>query len=219
MVRRNGEAVWEENPQPRHDLTREGVTAQQIEVVKKGMWRVVNESGGTAGRVASKITVLSGKTGTAQTGILSQPTNAWFIAFAPYDDPELAVTVFVENGKSGGGAAAPIAKNIIEQAIAYRKGQHNITLTKLDEAQGNFNRVEYVSFEGEGVTIAAADDPDAVNVGDIVPQSLRQRSVQPVSDAAAPSIRNQADAEGSVSGQNADNQRKFRPFKWLGIQR
>ncbi len=219
VMRRSGEVVWEEPPVMRHDLTREGLTADQIETVKRGMWRVVNESGGTAGRAASDITVISGKTGTAQTGILNQPTNAWFIAFAPYDNPELAVCVFVENGHSGGGAASPIAKNIIEQTIAMRKGQHEIKLTRIEEAPGNFDRVMSVSFEGEGVVIAASDDPDAVDVGDFVPASMRQREVRPVSGVAKPSIRSSADAEGAVSGQNTDNRRKFRPFKWLGIRR
>ncbi len=219
VMRRDGEIVWEEPPNLRHDLTKEGLTADQVETVKRGMWRVVNEGGGTAGRAASQITVISGKTGTAQTGILNQPTNAWFIAFAPYDNPELAVCVFVENGNSGGAAASPIAKNIIEETIAMRKGQHEVNLTKLEEAEGNFDRIMSVSFDGEGVVLASSDDPDAVDVGDFVPDSLRQREIQRGPEAAKPSIRSRADAEGSVSGQNTDSRRKFRPFKWLGIRR
>ncbi|MCB1090034.1 MAG: penicillin-binding protein 2 [Verrucomicrobiae bacterium] len=219
VIRRDGEVVWEEPPTPRHDLLKEGLTAEQIETVKRGMWRVVNESGGTAGRVASKVTVISGKTGTAQTGIPSQPTNSWFISFAPYEKPEVAVCVFVENGKSGGGVAAPIAKNIIEQTIAMRRGQHDIKLTQLQEAKGSLDFYESVSFEGEGVVIASSDDPDNVNVGDVVPQSLRLSGGSSNSGVAQPSIRRNADAEGSVSGQNTDNRRKFRPFKFLGIKR
>ena len=110
VIEKNGEIVWEEPPELRADLTKEGITAEQIEIVKRGMWRVVNEGGGTAGRAKSDFTVLSGKTGTAQTANPIQPTNAWFIAFAPYDEPKYAVCVFVENGNSGGGAASPIAK-------------------------------------------------------------------------------------------------------------
>lgn len=219
VMRRDGEIVWEEPAVPRHDLTKEGLTAEQVEVVKRGMWKVVNEGGGTAGRASSEITTISGKTGTAQTGILNQPTNAWFIAFAPYDEPELAVCVFVENGNSGGGAASPIAKNIIDQTMAMRKGQHEVDLTQLEEAKGNFDRIMSVSFEGEGVVIASSDDPDNVNVGDVVPDSLRRRNTGSSSSVAQPSIRSNADAEGSVSGQNNQNRRKFRPFKWLGIRR
>jgi penicillin-binding protein 2 len=219
VMRRDGEVVWEEPPNLRHDLTREGLSKEQVETVKRGMWRVVNEGGGTAGRAASSITVISGKTGTAQTGILNQPTNAWFIAFAPYDKPELAVCVLVENGNSGGAAASPIAKNIIEEVIAMRQGQHEVTLAEMEEAKGNFDRVMSVSFEGEGVVIASSDDPDAVDVGNFVPDSLRQRNVQTNSGVAQPSIRKRADAEGSVSGQNTNSRRSFRPLKWLGIRR
>ena len=100
-----------------------------------------------------------------------------------------------------------------------RKGQHEVNLTQLDEAEGNFDRIMSVSFEGEGVVIASSDDPDAVDVGDFVPASLRQRDAQRSPEAAKPSIRSRADAEGSVSGQNTDSRRKFRPFKWLGIRR
>ena len=219
VVRKSGEVVWQEPPNLRHNLTEEGLTAEQIEVVKRGMWRVVNDHG-TAGRAASKITVISGKTGTTQTGNLKQPTNAWFIAFAPYDEPELAVCVFVENGKSGGGAASPIAKNIIEHTIAMRQGQKEIPVTELTEAPGHFGRIESVSFEGEGVVIVSSDDADtSVDVGDFVPAQLRKREVRPVSGFAKPSIRSNADQEGSVSGQNAQNKRRFRPLKWLGIRR
>jgi penicillin-binding protein 2 len=217
VVKRSGELVWQEPATPRHDLTKEGLTAAQIEIVKKGMWRVVNEQGGTAGRSASKFTVLSGKTGTSQTGVPSQPTNSWFIAFAPYDEPELAICVFVENGHSGGGVASPIAKNIIEQTIAMRQGQHDIKLTQLKEAKGNLNFYQAVSFEGEGITFASADDPDE-NVGDVVPSGVRARS-QSASSTAAPSIKKKPDSEGSVSGQSRSNERKFRPFKFLNIKR
>ena len=219
VMREGGEVVWEEPARLRHDLTKEGVSAERIETVKRGMWRVVNEGGGTAGRASSDITVISGKTGTAQTGILNQPTNAWFIAFAPYDKPELAVCVFVENGKSGGGAASPIAKNIIEQTIAMRKGKHEIELTQLAEAQGHFEQIEYISFEGEGTVVLGSDDPDAVDVANFVPASLLQRRGSYATDVAQPSIKKKADAEGSVSGQNVKKQRTFRPFKWLGIRR
>ncbi|MEO0414975.1 MAG: penicillin-binding transpeptidase domain-containing protein, partial [Verrucomicrobiota bacterium] len=58
-------------------LTKEGITAEQLETIKRGMWRVVNESGGTARGARSELTTISGKTGTAQTGNPKQPTNAW----------------------------------------------------------------------------------------------------------------------------------------------
>lgn len=64
-------------------------------------------------------TQVAGKTGTAQTVEGASP-HAWFVAFAPADDPKLAVAVIVENGGSlgseatGGAVAAPIAKAVLE---------------------------------------------------------------------------------------------------------
>lgn len=55
----------------------------------------------------------AGKTGSAEFED-GKETHAWFTGFAPADDPKLAVTVIVEQGGSGGGAAAPIAKNIFD---------------------------------------------------------------------------------------------------------
>jgi penicillin-binding protein 2 len=60
------------------------------------------------------------KNGECYTG--HQPSHAWFAAYAPYDDPEIAVLVFVYNGGEGSGTAAPIAKDIL-QYYFNRKNQ------------------------------------------------------------------------------------------------
>jgi peptidoglycan glycosyltransferase len=86
------------------------------------MMQAVVESG--TGRAAAIPGVgVAGKTGTAQTGNETDP-HAWFTAFAPADDPQVAVAVVVENGgtlgseTSGGRVAAPIARDVIEAALA-----------------------------------------------------------------------------------------------------
>lgn len=61
---------------------------------------------------------VAGKTGTAENA--QEISHAWFIGFAPAEDPELVVVVIVENGGSGGKIAAPIAKNIIRSALNRR---------------------------------------------------------------------------------------------------
>ena len=76
---------------------------------------------------------VAGKTGTAQvynldkgkTGIKKLQDHALFISYAPFDDPEIVVTVVVENGGSGSGTAAPIAKSIINY---YFKNQEQASL-------------------------------------------------------------------------------------------
>lgn len=55
------------------------------------------------------------KTGTAEYGDLKGRTHAWFTVFAPWEDPEIVVTVLVENGGEGSNTAAPLAKKILEE--------------------------------------------------------------------------------------------------------
>ncbi|MDF1658825.1 MAG: penicillin-binding protein 2 [Verrucomicrobiales bacterium] len=218
VVEKNGEKVWEEPPELRADLTKEGITAEQIEIVKRGMWRVVNEGGGTAGRAKSDFTVLSGKTGTAQTANPVQPTNAWFIAFAPYEEPRYAVCVFVENGNSGGGAASPIAKNIIDNAILMEQGRE-VEVTAIPEAIGRTDRVMSVAFDSSSLDAFALADEDAesaVDVAAFVPESLQERNYRPMNGILArPTIKPNTDSRGQVGSMNARPKPAFRPFQWL----
>ncbi|MBR2705012.1 MAG: penicillin-binding protein 2 [Clostridia bacterium] len=82
-----------------------------VRTVMEGMKNVTTESGGTAYSVFkdSAVTV-GGKTGSAQAG---KKTHAWFVGFAPFDDPEIAVVAIVENGAHG-AYAAQIAKDIFD---------------------------------------------------------------------------------------------------------
>ena len=214
VLEKNGTVVQQDPPVLKHDLTKEGVTADDVEMVKKGMWRVCNEAGGTAGRASSELTTISGKTGTTQTGNPKEPNNAWFIAFAPYEEPELAVSIFVQNGKSGGGAASPVAKKIIEEVTAMNKGKE-IELASLDEAVGHFERIESVSYDDDGAALAqyAASEAEAVDVSNIVPTKLKKRTVRSIPEPAAPSIKRKADAAGSVSDQNQESKSKWRAIR------
>lgn len=123
----DGKAVIEY--QPRVAATMK-TPPEMVDIWKRGLFKVVNEVGGTANPYAtSSIVTLAGKTGTAEVKSKSRrerieertmegwhPTNAhaWFAGFAPYDDPEIVIVVFVEHGGSGGKVAGPIAKQIVE---------------------------------------------------------------------------------------------------------
>lgn len=217
VVEKDGVVSWEEPPKLKYDLTQEGLTADQLELVKRGMWRVVNESGGTAGRARSELTVLSGKTGTAQTSVPGV-SNAWFISFAPYDDPKIAVCVFVENGYSGGGAASPIAKHIIENYITMEQGRE-VEVAAIPEAIGRTDQIMSVAFDDSDLTkFAQADESseEAVDVAAFVPASLQQRTYRPLSGTVArPSIKRSTDSRGRVGNMNSKPKPKFRPFQWL----
>ena len=90
---------------------------------------VVNEAQGTGKKSRMKNIVVSGKTGTAQ--VVRMKSNeelekeevipfkyrdhAWFVAFAPYEKPEIAVSVIIEHGGHGGAIAGPIAGKIFKK--------------------------------------------------------------------------------------------------------
>jgi len=104
-----------------------------LKVVKEAMWGVVNEAGGTGGRARLEGYDVCAKTGTAQVFKVSRDIDAdkmakekrdhaWFVGFAPKDDPQIAFAVFVQNGGHGGTVGAPIARAVLERFFAQREG-------------------------------------------------------------------------------------------------
>jgi penicillin-binding protein 2 len=105
--------------------------AQHLDPIVAGMINVVHSASGTAKRIGYGIPYqIAGKTGTAQVFGIKQGAkyneseidfklrdNALFIAFAPADDPKIAVAVVVEHGGHGGSVAAPIAGKVIKQYL------------------------------------------------------------------------------------------------------
>ncbi|MBP3502434.1 MAG: penicillin-binding protein 2 [Clostridia bacterium] len=82
-----------------------------IKAVLEGMKNVTTESGGTAYSIFKDSSIqVGGKTGSAQAG---NKTHAWFVGFAPFDDPEIAVVAIIENGAHG-AYAAQVAKDIFD---------------------------------------------------------------------------------------------------------
>src|SRR5919204_3826075 len=121
-------------PRMRSDLRRE-VSPEQIEIVRKGLWKVVNEDGGTGGRARLKNVVVAGKTGTAQaTDRGHKDTIAWFACFAPFENPKYVVAVMVQGGEHGGSVACPIADRIMERALAIDEGKFDLEVAWLAPA-------------------------------------------------------------------------------------
>jgi len=90
-------------------------------VIREGMYRAVNEPGGTAHRTVRMETIdVCGKTGSAQTGRSDRATHAWFMGYAPYRQPKLAVAVVIEHGGSGGRIAGPVARQILAKILDDR---------------------------------------------------------------------------------------------------
>lgn len=101
------------------------VDRRTLQVVQEGLAGVVTE--GTATRAKSTLITIAGKTGTAQTAALRTGPeseipkkfrdHAWFVSYAPVDAPRIAVAVLVEHMGHGGSAAAPLAKQLIEEFV------------------------------------------------------------------------------------------------------
>lgn len=110
-------------------------------LVHSAMDAVVNKPGGTAGRARLANITVCGKTGTVQNG--DYPDHSVFIAFAPRENPKIAIAVYVEYAGFGGTWAAPIASLMIEKyltdstAYPYREERilefENLTLKKVKE--------------------------------------------------------------------------------------
>jgi penicillin-binding protein 2 len=120
----SGETIMEYQPQIKGYLP---VSTKNLDIIKKGLWEVVNGKSGTA-RIAHIDGIdVSGKTGTAQ--VFSRKadsenearraqhlkSHAWFVAYAPSENPKIAVSVLVEHGEHGGSAAGPIASELIRE--------------------------------------------------------------------------------------------------------
>jgi len=93
--------------------TVEGVSQRTYEIIAEGMFKVVNEERGTGRASYLSDVKVAGKTGTAQNP--HGEGHAWFIGFAPYENPQAAICIFVENGGGGGANAAPIAGKLFRQ--------------------------------------------------------------------------------------------------------
>jgi len=114
-----GEVIEEYEPEI---VRRVNIRPETLEVVRQGMLAVVNE--GTGGRARIPGIAIAGKTGTAQVvrkgegkGRKDLKDHGWFAAFAPFENPQVAVVVLAENAGFGGQVAAPVAKAIFEAAF------------------------------------------------------------------------------------------------------
>jgi len=109
IVRRVGdEMIQPAKPRPL------GLKAATIDLIRRGLYDVVNNENGTGRRAKVDGVVAGGKTGTAENPL--GRTHAWFAGFAPFDNPKICVVVFLEHGGKGGIGPADIAHDIFEEA-------------------------------------------------------------------------------------------------------
>ncbi|HYU25163.1 MAG TPA: penicillin-binding transpeptidase domain-containing protein, partial [Thermoanaerobaculia bacterium] len=117
-------------------LRHEKLAPEVIDHVHNGLWKVVNEEGGTGGNSRINGLDIAGKTGTvqviAQSGWFTTAgmpfmsrDHAWFASYAPSGNPQMVVVVFVEHaGAHGGTDAAPLAKLLYQSAFSQEVAAH-----------------------------------------------------------------------------------------------
>lgn len=124
-------------------IGRTGISADKFRLVKRGLFAAVNDPGGTGSMARLNDVRVAGKTGTSQVVKLRDSKrgtpyqfrdHGLFVAFAPYDKPEIAVAVVVEHGEHGGAAAAPIAGRILRAYFDGKKPVKKSTGTSKNSA-------------------------------------------------------------------------------------
>ena len=205
--------IQEEPTKIRSDFKKEGgFTDAQIQQVRLGMWKVVNEDGGTARKARLKKNIVAGKTGTAQfwRGHV-QDNHTWFLGFAPYDHPRYVVITLVQGAKSGGAVAGPLAAKVLEEIFAMEEGKE-VKLTSLKPAQGNFNHISSIDFgSATPSTYGVETEP-----GDSPVEATPSKNSSSSDSVATPDISEDADASGHVKNkaQPQGGLQKF--FNFLG---
>jgi len=122
----DGEIIEEFRPEKKAVLP---VSRENLQLLKRALWGVVNEPGGTGGQARVAGRDVCGKTGTAQVIGMAEGDDgsaypyeyrdhALFVSFAPRDNPEIVVAVVAEHSGHGGSAAAPVARKVLEAYFA-----------------------------------------------------------------------------------------------------
>tara|TARA_B100001250_G_scaffold110694_1_gene93435 strand:+ start:3203 stop:4888 length:1686 start_codon:yes stop_codon:yes gene_type:complete len=106
----------------------EDLSPHTLGIIQQAMLRVVSGEKGTGKRAAVENISVAGKTGTAQVpNRINQNSDAWFVGFSPFDNPEIAVVVVVEGGGGGGNVAAPIAQKAFAE---YHRINDRFTMSR-----------------------------------------------------------------------------------------
>jgi penicillin-binding protein 2 len=172
------------------------VKPAQLKAVQEGMYKVVEEEGGTANLTAKLPNGphMGGKTGTAQAyrrvnGVRMQDLKTWFYCYGPFEDPRYVVCVLVEGGTWGGTAAAPIASTIMKRLFAMDAGNVE-NVVPLQPIQGNFKGVTDVETHSDNSPAAPGANGASADTG-----SADDNNPQP--DAPpAPSARSSGHSRG-----------------------
>ncbi len=218
----NGSLVVPVEPKVRANLREMGFSAGDIEAVRQGMWKVVNEPGGTGAKARIKGIEVAGKTGTAQFWRIierdargritkkEKDNHVWFMCFAPYKNPKFAICVMIQGAKSGGGVAAPVAHKILTESLAL-DGGYSPQIVWREPIHGHISQIAEINLKEDGSLgmlvastfkgqdqkpngrIASVDEETSSHIGD-----PDRGSGSGGRDTSRPDVRATADARGRV---------------------
>ncbi len=214
VVAENGTVQVSDFPKLEADLLTSGVKESDLALIRLGMWKAVNEAGGTAGKVRMEKYEIAAKTGTAQTVDNGQKSNnSWVMSFAPFDQPRYAVVIMAQSAGSGGGVCGPLVNMVYSGIFAQEEGMR-LPLKPQTEYPGHLQRIEAIEpikdvLAAIQATQAPASNPDqsvsASNddvgetgneIGDILPTNTPSTSTPIISPK--PTITQETDREGQV---------------------
>ena len=120
IISPEGEVISQSSPILASELN---CPEEYLQAIREGMKGVVDpEGGGTATKYFSDFSYkdeIGAKTGTAEKTDIDLENNAWMVAFAPYDDPEIAMVVYIPNGYSG-AHCSPTVRDVLEYYLDQR---------------------------------------------------------------------------------------------------
>ena len=179
-VAEDGSIVIADTPKLVVDLTRAGIKAEDIELIRRGMSMSTNQPGGTSGKVKLANIEAASKSGTAQTTDHGKKSNnSWVMSFAPYQNPKYAICVLVQNGGSGGGVCGPLVNLVYRGMFASDTHGIQLPLQALATVPGNTDRIE------KSIDIP----PDliaAVEAGEPAPEAAAAAPLEPPAAGPAP---------------------------------
>ena len=126
-----------------HKESSVGIDSSVMRLIREGMRRVVEAPGGTGGAARIPGIMSGGKTGTAQNP--HGADHAWYIGFAPFDHPKIAIAVLLENAGMGGVKAAPIAGKVMQQYLLGnmpKSGNSQLPLASMDDTVKNISNTQ-----------------------------------------------------------------------------
>lgn len=166
-----GDVLFEFTPRVRKQVN---MKAEHLDAIRKGLHSVVHKDGGSAYRLRLPDIEVAGKTGTAQVVKIGAVRianedkemrfrdHAWFAAYAPFENPEIVVVVFLEHAGHGGSEAAPVAMRIIREYFNQDRDSLSALITKI----GDENLIQEREASDEGEALEESDALDGAESAD-----------------------------------------------------